>query len=266
MVFAAAVAQAAHKTPTNRLSKEGSAQRPLAARNGRALGSGYIHAQDCFSAVPNMADIFLVDDHTLMRDGLRALLQARGHRVVGEASTLAEASAALPTLTAPLMLLDLNLGAGSGMALLAEMQERQHPTRVIVLTMSAQPRHVAQAQRLGALGYVLKGAAADELLRAIEHGLQGRPYLSPEVAGLASQGQGLAGQDRDVSDLSARERQILLLVVEGHSSTTIGAQLGLSPKTVDSYRARLMAKLAVPDVTALVRLALREGLISSDPT
>jgi two-component system, NarL family, invasion response regulator UvrY len=213
-----------------------------------------------------MADLFLVDDHTLMRDGLRALLQARGHHVVGEASSRSEALAALPTLRADLMLLDLNLGSESGMDLLAEMQRQKHGTRVVVLTMSAQPRHVAQAQRLGALAYVLKGAAADELMLAIDHGLQGRPYLSPEVAGLANQGKGLAGQDRDISDLSARERQILLLVVQGHSSTTIGTQLALSPKTVDSYRARLMAKMAVPDVAALVRLALREGLISSDPS
>jgi two-component system, NarL family, invasion response regulator UvrY len=213
-----------------------------------------------------MADIFLVDDHTLMRDGLRALLQARGHQVVGEASTATEALAALPLLKADLVLLDLNLGRESGMDLLAEMQRQKHATRVVVLTMSAQPRHVAHAQRLGALGYVLKGAPADELMRAVEHALQGRAYLSPEVAGLAGLGQSQHGQQRDVSDLSARERQILLLVVEGNSSTTIGAQLGLSPKTVDSYRARLMAKLDMPDVAALVRFALREGLISSDPS
>jgi two-component system, NarL family, invasion response regulator UvrY len=214
-----------------------------------------------------MADICLVDDHALMRDGLRAILQAQGHRIVAEAANSALALALLPTLNCALVILDLQMGeaAGSGMDVLAHMQRTQHPARSLVLTMSAQPRHVAQALQLGASGYVLKGASADELLGAIDQVLQGRNYLSAEVAGVGVYGKSFSSKPQGVASLSARERQILLMVVQGSSSTTIGAQLGLSPKTVDSYRARLMAKLATPDVPALVRLALREGLISDDP-
>jgi two-component system, NarL family, invasion response regulator UvrY len=214
-----------------------------------------------------MADICLVDDHALMRDGLRAILQTRGHRVVAEAANGEQALALLPTMNCALVILDLQMGeaSGSGMDVLAQMQRSQHPARSLVLSMSAQPRHVAQALQLGALAYVLKGASATELLGAIDQVLQGRSYLSPEVAGLASQGKSFGTKQQGVASLSARERQILLMVVQGSSSTTVGAQLGLSPKTVDSYRARLMAKLAVPDVPALVRLALREGLIAADP-
>jgi two-component system, NarL family, invasion response regulator UvrY len=212
-----------------------------------------------------MADIFLVDDHALMRAGLRALLEARGHQVVAEAGSCAQALAALPGSKAAVMLLDLNLGADSGMDLLAALQSQQHPMRCIVLTMSAQPRHVAQAMHLGAMGYVLKGASSEELLRAVDQVLQGRTCFSPEVAGLASQGKSFASGGQDLASLSGRERQILLLVVQGNSSTMIGTQLQLSPKTVDSYRARLMSKMGAADVAGLVRIALREGLISSDP-
>lgn len=211
-----------------------------------------------------MTDVYLVDDHALMRDGLRAVLEDAGHRVVGEAEHPTPALADLQRLQPAILLLDLNLGERSGLELLEQVQLRKLPVRTIVLTMSAQARHVTDALRLGAAGYVLKGAPASEVLRAIDAVLAGRRHLGPEAAELAVQGLTASPDAQALATLSVREQQVLLLVVRGQTSAAIAEALNLSPKTVESYRSRLMAKLGVDDVTGLVRLAIREGLISAD--
>lgn len=210
-----------------------------------------------------MSDLYLLDDHTLLRDGLRSVLQAAGHRVVGESADPTQALADLRDLGAVTVLLDLHLGQRSGFELLTELQRRPLEVRATVLTMSAQPRHVAEALRLGAAGYVLKGAPASELLAALDAVGKGQRYLGTGVAELAVQGLTAPG-DEALDSLSVRERQIVVMVVQGQSSTEIGRVLHLSPKTVDSYRSRFMAKLATPDVPALVRFAIRNGLIDAD--
>lgn len=210
-----------------------------------------------------MTDVYLVDDHALMRDGLRAVLEDAGHRVTGEAEHPTPALADLQRLQPAILLLDLNLGERSGLELLEQVQQRKLPVRTIVLTMSAQARHVADALRLGAAGYVLKGAPASEVLRAIDAVLAGRRYLGPEAAELAVQGLTASPDASALATLSVREQQVLLLVVRGQTSAAIAEALNLSPKTVESYRSRLMAKLGVDDLTGLVRLAIREGLISA---
>jgi two-component system invasion response regulator UvrY len=209
-----------------------------------------------------MSSIYLVDDHTLMRDGLRSLLEAAGHRVVGESADPTQALAQLRELGSVVALLDLHLGQRSGFELLNELQRRAPEVRSIVLTMSAQPRHVAEALRLGAAGYLLKGSPAAQLLQAVDAVSKGQRFLGPDVAELAVQGFTAPGDDA-LDTLSVRERQIVLMVVQGQSSTEIGRTLHLSPKTVDSYRSRIMAKLATPDVPALVRFAIRNGLIDA---
>lgn len=209
-----------------------------------------------------MSLLYLVDDHTLLRDGLRAVLEAAGHRVVGESADPTQALAELRELGPVVVLLDLHLGQRSGFELLTELQRRAPEARSIVLTMSAQPRHVAEALRLGAMGYVLKGSPASTLLESIESVGKGQRYLGPEVAELAVQGLTAPGGE-SLDTLSVRERQIVLMVVQGQSSTEIGRALHLSPKTVDSYRSRIMAKLGTPDVPALVRFAIRNGLIDA---
>lgn len=209
-----------------------------------------------------MSNIYLVDDHTLMRDGLRSLLEAAGHRVVGESADPTQALAQLRELGPVVVLLDLHLVQRSGFELLTELQRRAPEVRSIVLTMSAQPRHVAEALRLGAAGYVLKGSPASLLLQAVDLVSKGQRFLGPEVAELAVQGFTAPGGEA-LDTLSVRERQIVLMVVQGQSSTEIGRALHLSPKTVDSYRSRIMAKLAAPDVPALVRFAIRNGLIDA---
>lgn len=211
-----------------------------------------------------MSQLYLVDDHLIMREGLRALMQARGHTVVGESADPTEALAEVQRLKPDVLLLDLNLGSRSGFELLADLQRRQVATRCVVLTMSAQPRHVAEALRMGALGYVLKGSAGNELACAIEAATQGRRYLGSDVADLAMQSLVRIDADDPLATLSPRERQIITMVVDGQSSSEIGLQLHLSPKTVATYRSRLMAKLGVNDVPALVRLAIRYKLVDPE--
>ncbi|WP_439517926.1 response regulator [Hydrogenophaga sp.] len=211
-----------------------------------------------------MSDIYLVDDHAMMRDGLRAVLEGAGHRVVGDTDQPTQALADIVRLVPTLVLLDLHLGLRSGFELLEQIQKRKLSTRVIMLTMSAQPRHVAEAMRLGAQGYVLKGSPSREVLSAVEAVAQGRKHLGAGVAELAVEGLMHEASPGTIESLSSREQQVILLVVRGHTSAAIGEQLHLSPKTVESYRSRLMAKLGVNDLPALVRLAIREGLISAD--
>ncbi|MCM2342615.1 response regulator transcription factor, partial [Rhodoferax sp.] len=204
--------------------------------------------------------VYLVEDHQIMRDGLRALLEARGHTVVGESADPTQALSDLLRLRPEVLLLDLNLGGRSGLELQAELQHRRLPVRSVVLTMSAQPHQVAEALQLGASAYVLKGSPASELMQAIELAVQGRKYLGANVADLAL--EALTQPDADpLSLLSPRERQIILMVVQGQSSSAIGVTLHLSPKTVATYRSRLMKKLGVTDVPGLVRLAVRHRLI-----
>lgn len=211
-----------------------------------------------------MSDIYLVDDHAMMRDGLRAVLEGAGHRVVGEADEPTPALADMVRLAPAVLLLDLHLAQRSGFELLEQMNKRNLATRTVLLTMSAQPRHVAEAMRLGAHGYVLKGSPSREVLAAVEAVAQGRKHLGAGVAELAVQGLMQGGTAGGIAALSAREQQVIRLVVRGLTSAAIGERLHLSPKTVESYRSRLMAKLEVNDLPALVRLAIREGLISAD--
>jgi len=209
-----------------------------------------------------MTRLFLVDDHVVVREGLRALLQDAGHEVLGEAGEITTALAEITRLLPDLVLLDLHLGARSGLDLLQELRRRAMPVPVLVLTMSEQPRDMAQALRLGALGYVLKGTDSVQLLAAVNQVSAGRRHLGAGLADLAI--RGLTAADSSVDQLSARERQIVVLAVRGLSSAEVGAQLHLSPRTVDTYRSRAMGKLCLSDLPALVRWAIREGLVGLD--
>jgi DNA-binding NarL/FixJ family response regulator len=211
-----------------------------------------------------MTRLYLVDDHLIMREGLRVLLQAWGHTVVGESADLTSALADIQRLKPAVVLLDLHLEGRSGLELLAAMRQRKLDTRCVVLTMLAQPRMVAEALRMGAQAYVLKGSAGRELACAIEAAAMNRRYLGTGVAELAEQSGTQGDQPTPLETLSPRERQIITMVVKGMSSVRIGAQLHLSPKTVDTYRSRLMGKLKVHDVPSLVRLAIHHKLLEQE--
>ena len=206
-----------------------------------------------------MAKIYLIDDHPIVRAGLSALLQGAGHSIVGESEDITQALSEVNRLAPDLVMLDLHLAGRSGFEVLAEMQRRQMSSKVIVLSMSDQPRNVAEALRMGAAGYVLKGSASVELVAAVDAVQQGRRYLGEGLTDIAV--QGLTSDADRGNTLSPRERQILVMVASGKSSAAIGEELHLSPKTVDTYRSRLMAKLELADVPALVRWAIREKLI-----
>lgn len=211
-----------------------------------------------------MAEIYLVDDHTLMREALGKVLEKHGHRVVGEAGEAGAAMAELERLRPEVVLLDLRLDHRSGLEVLAHVRQRQLPSQVIIITMSTNPGDVAEALRLGAQGYVLKDSASAELLDAVAAVASGRRYLCKRASALAV--EGLMGRpgSKAIDALSARERQVILMVVHGETSAAIAERLDISPKTVESYRGRVMAKLGVSDIPALVRLAVREGLIGLD--
>jgi DNA-binding NarL/FixJ family response regulator len=209
-----------------------------------------------------LARVYLVDDHVIVRDAMCALLEAHGHHVVGQSQDPTVAIAEIRELVPDVLLVDLKLGLRSGFELLAELQRRALHVKTIVTTMSTQPRDVVQAIQYGAEGYVLKGSTGARLMDAIDAVLKGQRYYEGEVANMAV--QGMTAKDDGSASLSARERQVIVMVVNGQSSAEIGAQLHLSPKTVDSYRSRLMAKVAVRDVQGLVRFALRAGLISAE--
>ncbi|MDE1947360.1 MAG: response regulator transcription factor [Burkholderiales bacterium] len=211
-----------------------------------------------------MASVYLVDDHVILRDAMCSLLAAHGHQVVGQSDDPTVALAELRILRPDVLLVDLKLGLRSGFELLAELRRRAMSLKTIVTTMSTRPRDVAEALEHGADGYVLKGSTGIELMRAIEAVLGGRRWFEGKVAELAIQGLTGSGDDARLALLSVRERQVVVLVVNGQSSAEIGVELHLSPKTVDSYRSRIMAKLGVRDVQGLVRFALRVGLISAD--
>ena len=208
-----------------------------------------------------MTRIFLVDDHAIVREGLRAVFVNNGHEVVGEAGDVSAAMEGIVRLEPDIVLLDLGLEGRSGLDLLARLQQRRSAARVVVLTMSSQPRSVAEAWRLGATAYVLKGSHGSTVLQAIATAQRGGRFLDPALAQFNGDlVGGIEVADR-LSLLSLREREVMLLVVNGRTSTEIGAQLQLSPKTVDTYRSRLMLKLDVPDLAGLVRFAALEGLI-----
>jgi two-component system, NarL family, invasion response regulator UvrY len=207
-----------------------------------------------------MSRVFLVDDHALLREGLRAVLAENGHQVVGEAADVPSAIEAILRLAPDIVVLDLGLDGRSGLDLLERMRQHRSAARVVVFTMSAQPHHVAEAWRLGVAAYVLKGSPGSTVLQAIATAQRGARFIDSALGALQAD-LGGAGPDDRMAQLSEREREVMLLVVQGHSSAAIGERLHLSPKTVDTYRSRLMQKIGVPDLAALVRFAVRQGLI-----
>jgi len=203
-----------------------------------------------------MTRLFLVDDHPIVREGLRAMLESAGHEIVGEAGDATSALTGIVSTHPEVVLMDLDLGRLSGLDLLAALRARSDPTRVLVFTMHGQPRRVSQALECGVNGYLLKDAGREQLLLALETVARGEPFLQRELAEALR-----TARDEAPEVLSAREREIVERVALGDTSAQIAERLNLSPKTVDTYRSRAMAKLGVGDFAGLVRWAVREGVI-----
>jgi DNA-binding NarL/FixJ family response regulator len=203
--------------------------------------------------------IAIADDHAIVRAGLRALLACEDDMdLLGEASD-GEAALALATSTAPdVLLLDLGMPRMDGVEVLRRLAVDAPSTRAVVLSMHAGPEHVRPALRAGAHGYVIKGAGLGDLVSAIRVVHGGGRFLDAAAARAA---RGEADEDDDLGGLTPREREVLRLVALGHTNKSIGAELGVSPKTVDAHRTNLMRKLGIHDVQGLTRLAMRRGFV-----
>lgn len=211
--------------------------------------------------------IVIAEDHTILREGLRALLSFHPEvDVVGEAEDGLEAIRRVEKLTPDLLLMDLSMPRMSGMAALKDIKKRFPETRIIVLTVHKTEEYISAALQAGADGYVLKDATQDELIVAIKAVLEGRPYLSPSISQKVIDGY-LSGKKQDGVEtswdaLSQRERQILKLIAEGYKNKEIAAYLGISLKTVQKHRANLMKKLNLHNAAALTSFALEKGLVN----
>jgi DNA-binding NarL/FixJ family response regulator len=203
--------------------------------------------------------VLLVDDHAMMREGLHALLTASaGISVVGGVSNGREALRRAEELKPDVVVMDIAMPELNGIEAAAMLHERCPETRIVILSMHSSSEHLYRAFAAGASGYVLKSSAGSEVIRAVQAVHVGRRYVSPALrAAYAAQGPGRAGP---LESLSARERQVLQLVVEGKSSAEIAEQVHLSRKTVETYRSRIMKKLGVNDVPSLVKFALLQGI------
>jgi len=212
--------------------------------------------------------ILLADDHTLMREGLKGLLeQHEGFEVVGEAGDGRQAIELAGELEPDVVVMDIGMPDLNGIEAARRIVEKMPRTRIVALSMHQSERTVIEMLRAGASAYVLKMSAFDEVARAVEAVTRGERYLSPAVAGVVV-GRAVAStpgdDDTAFSKLTAREREVLQLLAEGKSTKEIAFDLGISARTVDVHRKNLMDKLGLDSVAALTRYAIREGLVTLD--
>ena len=201
--------------------------------------------------------IGLIDDHHLVREGLRLVLTARGMDVVGESPNVEGAFELVDERSPDVILLDLSLGDGDGIALLRELKARNPGLRVVVVTMHRDPETVRQALLAGASGYLVKGAHSLDLVDSIEAVMRGERYLHSSVAGIVVDDSLRWLQSGSV--VTAREREILGLLAADMGPAEVGRRLGISPHTVRRHIANLSEKLGVRGTSALVQYAIREG-------
>ncbi len=206
--------------------------------------------------------ILVVDDHSIVRDGLALLLErVDGLKVVGSVDNGEEAVAAARQLTPDVTLMDLVLPALNGIDATRRIVKEQPEARVVVLSASKSAEHVYRALRAGACGYVLKSAVAAELVVAIQEAVAGRQFVSSAIEGVFVGGVAPDPIPKSgFESLSERERDVLKGIASGSTSVQIGKALSLSPKTIDSYRARIMVKLNVSSRGELIRLTLKHDL------
>jgi len=211
--------------------------------------------------------IALADDHTLVRAGIRALLEADGGvEVVAESGDGREALELVLRHRPDVALIDLGMPGLNGLELARRLTQELPRTRVIVLSMHAEASYVRQALKAGVAGYLVKGAAVSELPLAIESVVRGETYLSPRISQTVVQDflRDGAGEPDPLEGLTGRQREILQLVAEGRSTKEIASALELSVKTVETHRSRIMDRLGIRDIAGLVRLAIRTGLVSAE--
>ncbi|HZP92718.1 MAG TPA: response regulator transcription factor [Burkholderiales bacterium] len=210
--------------------------------------------------------VIVIDDHNLVRAGIRALLSTiRGVEVVAEAADGAEAPALIEKYGPDVVLMDIAMKSLNGLNATAKITAAHPQVRVLILSMHANEEYVLQALRAGAAGYLLKEAATAELEIALQAVSRGETYLSPPVSRAVVDGYvSRTAAEREHDGLTPRQREILRLIAQGLGTKEIAYQLDLSVKTIETHRAMLMERLGIRDVAGLTRYAIRAGLISAD--
>ena len=211
--------------------------------------------------------VLLVDDHTVLRAGLRALLESEEDIVVvGEASTGEEGVEAVKRLKPDVVVMDITMPGAGGLQALKQIKEQELGSKVLILTMHPEDEYLLAVLEAGGSGYVRKTSADHDLTTAIRTVARDEVYLYPSAAKLLLQGFKLKTDERmndPMQKLSERERDVLRMTAEGFSSTEIGDKLFISPKTVDTYRARVMEKLGLHHRSELVRMAVKAGMLKA---
>jgi DNA-binding NarL/FixJ family response regulator len=219
--------------------------------------------------MPDVIRVLLVDDHAVLRSGLEALLNLEPDLdVVGEAGSGEEGIQRVTALRPDIVIMDLDMPGMGGLEATKQIMALGVPVRVLVLTSHEEERSLLAVLEAGGSGYVNKTKAEQDLIEAIRTVARDEVFLYPSATRLLLQGYRRAeerGEANPTEELSQREREVLVLTAEGYSSSEVGKKLFLSPKTVDTYRARIMKKLGLGHRSDLVRFALRHGLLRADP-
>ncbi len=212
-----------------------------------------------------MITIVLADDHNVVRQGLRALLEAQPDiSIVGEASDGTQALLLVERTTPDVLVVDMMMPGLNGVEVTFQVARRMPRTQVVLLSMHDNEAYVLEALRAGAKAYVLKDSSGEELLRAVRNAAQGRSFLSSPLSERAIEAYVERAKGEHIDPLHAlapREREVFHLVVQGYTSAQIAQQLVISPRTVEGHRASLMRKLGLNSVTELLRFALQHGLL-----
>jgi DNA-binding NarL/FixJ family response regulator len=208
--------------------------------------------------------IVLVDDHRMLREGLCAILSAKeGYEVVGEAEDGASAVAAALDLAPDLVVMDVGLPGMNGIEACRRITKERPEARVIALSTHSDKRYVLNMIAAGASGYVLKEAASEELIRAVDAVVHGGHYLSPQITGVVFEpisGKPVRSSGSSLDVLGPRERQVLQLLAEGKTSKSIAEKLDLSIKTIETHRRNISQKLGLKSIAELTKYAVREGM------
>src|SRR3984893_18337881 len=203
--------------------------------------------------------IILADDHALVRQGIKSLLEREGLLVVAEASDGREAIRHAEALAPDVVVMDIGMPTLNGMEAARELARCCPKVKPILLTQHDEPQYVSAALRAGVKGYVLKSQITGDLVQAIQQVLRGQVYLSPGISGSVM--AALHSKTQSADPLTSRERQVLQLIAEGESTKDVAALLGVSVKTAESHRSRLMQKLDIHETASLVRYAVKHGLV-----
>ncbi len=208
--------------------------------------------------------IYIADDHTIVRDGLAVMLQVHSDiTVVGSGSDGRQAVREIEQLHPDIVIMDIAMPNLNGIEAALLLRDVAPAVKTIMLSMYATKEHIFRALQAGARGYLLKNSAGSELVNAVRIVQSGQRYLSQKISDTVVDDYLLESRVAGPLDaLSAREREVLQLVAEGHSSAQVAAMLSLSPKSIETYRSRLMQKIGVSDLPSLVKFSIHHGLIS----